>query len=70
MDKEKKAGAGQTRVRAMFDYTGQEDSELSFVEGDIILVENKDPSGWWKGTLGAGGKSGLFPSNYVEIIGN
>jgi len=32
--------------------------------GDIIVVTAKDEEDWWKGEVG--GKTGVFPSNYVE----
>lgn len=52
------------KVQAQFDYEAQDDTELSFMENDIITVLKEDESGWWKGELN--GKSGLFPSNFVE----
>jgi len=52
-------------VKAMYDYTAEENSELSFAPGDIIVVTQIDDSGWWRGELK--GKSGQFPRNYVEV---
>lgn len=37
--------------------------QLCFKKGDVIAVTQKD-EGWWEGTLN--GKTGWFPSNYVE----
>ena len=51
-------------VKALFDFTPQEEGELAFKRGDIIEVVEKDDPNWWKGKLG--GNEGLFPSNYVE----
>jgi len=53
------------KVKAMYDYTADEASELSISPGDIIVVTHVDESGWWGGELK--GKSGQFPRNYVEI---
>jgi len=51
------------RVIALYDYTGQND-ELSFKEGNLITILDKDSGGWWKGELD--GKIGWLPANYVE----
>jgi len=54
------------QVKCLYDYQAQLPNELSFNAGDIIKVikiANKD---WWDGELN--GKTGIFPSNYVETI--
>jgi len=51
-------------VLALYDYTASESGELSFKEGEIIHVLEKDESGWWLGELN--GTQGLFPINYTE----
>ena len=51
-------------VKALFDFTPQEEGELEFKRGDIIEVIEKDDPNWWKGKLN--NNEGLFPSNYVE----
>lgn len=35
------------KVRAIADYAAEDIVELSFKEGDIILVSEKHKSGWW-----------------------
>lgn len=60
-------GAAQSFfVRALFDFTGQDTSSLSFKRGDVIEVLNTLPSGWWDGLLDD--ERGWFPSNYVQTI--
>ena len=44
----------------------ENDSELDFNEGDIIQVEEQIDDNWLSGTLN--GKSGIFPTNYVEKV--
>lgn len=54
------------RTKAMYDYQASADDEISFKEGDIIIVLEQHPDGWWFGELN--GKKGLFPGNYTELI--
>lgn len=52
-------------VRALWDYVEEENGDLSFKAGDIVMVTDKsDIDGWWEGEYG--GRRGFFPSNYVE----
>lgn len=45
----------------------EDDTEISFEPGDIIMdVETVDKA-WWRG-FSKDGHHGLFPSNYVETI--
>jgi len=57
---------GSSLVRAVFKFKGTNNDELKFKKGDIITITQKEDGGWWEGTLD--GKTGWFPSNYVEEL--
>ena len=53
----------------MYPFVADQESDLSFSEGDMILVT--DQSGeWWTGTLSdkTGDRTGTFPANYVKKV--
>lgn len=56
-------------VKALYDYEGQTDDELSFPEGAVIRIlnkENQDDDGFWEGEFS--GRIGVFPSVLVEEL--
>jgi len=55
----------QERCRGLYNFQGEDDTELSFKKGDVIVVTGKQGE-WWEGELN--GKKGLFPANYVQLI--
>lgn len=48
---------------ALYPYTSSESGDLTFTEGEEILVTQKDGE-WWTGSIGD--RTGIFPSNYVQ----
>ncbi|TDL18518.1 hypothetical protein BD410DRAFT_497704 [Rickenella mellea] len=57
------------RVRSLYPYDGQRPEDLSFA-ADLIITAHPSKSGgdWWYGTLVKDGKSGFFPSTYVQVL--
>jgi len=55
------------RHKAMFDYESQNEGEMSLKEGEIIMITEKDPSGWWYAQA-PDGREGFVPSSYVEPV--
>ncbi|XP_056902864.1 intersectin-1 isoform X2 [Takifugu flavidus] len=48
---------------AMYTYESTEQGDLSFQQGEVVVVTRKEGD-WWTGTTG--GRTGVFPSNYVK----
>ncbi|OAT06520.1 cell division control protein Cdc25 [Blastomyces gilchristii SLH14081] len=53
-------------VRALYNYTADDHTSLSFRQGDIIQVLNQLDTGWWDGVMGD--VRGWFPSNYCAVV--
>lgn len=60
------APPGQLFVRALYDYDADDQTSLSFRQGDIIQVITQLESGWWDGVIR--GVRGWFPSNYCAVV--
>jgi hypothetical protein len=54
------------QARALYDYEATNDTELSFAEGDILTITERDDSGWWFAELN--GQTGFVPNNYVSVV--
>ena len=63
-------GGGSTAetrtVRALYDYKSEQDTNLSFRQGDIIHVLTRLESGWFDGMIDR--RRGWFPGNYCAPI--
>lgn len=62
-------GAHETEKRALvqYDYEKAEDNELELKEGEYVTNIDMVDDDWWMGH-NSRGETGLFPSNYVELI--
>ncbi|XP_041660585.1 intersectin-2a isoform X2 [Cheilinus undulatus] len=50
---------------ALYTYESPEAGDLTFVEGDVVMVTEREGE-WWRGCIGD--KTGVFPSNYVRPV--
>lgn len=51
---------------ALFDYVARSPAELSFKQGDPVILYSKASCDWWRGEVG--GVKGLVPHKYISIL--
>jgi hypothetical protein len=61
------SAASGKRAVVQYDYEKAEDNELELIEGEYVTNIEMVDEDWWMGT-NSKGESGLFPSNYVELV--
>lgn len=54
------------KAKALYDFHGENEDELTFKAGDIITELESVDDDWMSGELM--GKSGIFPKNYVQFL--
>lgn len=54
------------RCVARFEYIGDQKDELSFSEGEIIILKEYVNEEWARGELRD--RTGIFPLNFVELV--
>lgn len=54
------------KCKAVFDFEGQGDNELSFAPGDMIDTLEEVDADWMRGRIGM--REGIFPKSFVEVI--
>ncbi|GFF87698.1 septation protein imp2 [Aspergillus lentulus] len=56
-------------ARALYSYTAAIPEELGFAKGDVLSVIRLQDDGWWEAEITtARSRTGLVPSNYLQII--
>ena len=58
--------ASQPSAVAVLDFDAENPAELSFKEGDTILLKSQIDENWLEGMVN--GKTGYFPSSYVNVV--
>ncbi|TSK16232.1 Arf-GAP with SH3 domain, ANK repeat and PH domain-containing protein 2 [Bagarius yarrelli] len=57
------------RVKAMYDCVADHHDELTFREGEVLVVLAEEDTDWWHGYIeGQPNKTGLFPASFVSIL--
>jgi len=54
--------------KAIYDYQAQDDDEIGFIEGDLIINCEPIDEGWMQGMHKKSGQVGMLPANYVELV--
>jgi LIM and SH3 domain protein 1 len=52
----------------VYSYEAQDEDEVGFEEGDLIIHTEFVAEGWMTGTVQRTGQRGMMPSNYVESV--
>nr|XP_033788921.1 arf-GAP with SH3 domain, ANK repeat and PH domain-containing protein 1 isoform X3 [Geotrypetes seraphini] len=57
------------RVKTMYDCQADNDDELTFVEGEVVIVTGEEDQEWWIGHIeGQPERKGVFPVSFVHIL--
>ncbi|XP_072567378.1 arf-GAP with SH3 domain, ANK repeat and PH domain-containing protein 1-like isoform X2 [Paramormyrops kingsleyae] len=64
------AGKHKTRrVKTIYDCQADNDDELTFTEGEVIIVTGEEDQEWWIGHIeGQPERKGVFPMSFVHIL--
>ncbi|XP_039761662.1 arfGAP with SH3 domain, ANK repeat and PH domain-containing protein isoform X3 [Pararge aegeria] len=63
-------GAGMRRCRALYDCSADNEDELSFREGEVIVVINErtEDDNWMEGQVEGTSRRGMFPVSFVHML--
>lgn len=56
----------QPCCRALYNFKPENEKELAFKKGDILILTNQVDENWYEGQLS--GVSGFFPISYVKVL--
>ncbi|XP_041924503.1 arf-GAP with SH3 domain, ANK repeat and PH domain-containing protein 1 isoform X5 [Alosa sapidissima] len=63
------AKAKTRRVKTIYDCQADNEDELTFVEGEVIIVTGEEDQEWWIGHIeGHPERKGVFPMSFVHIL--
>nr|POF17791.1 sh3 domain-containing protein [Quercus suber] len=64
------AAAGPGQAVAKFTFDADQPGDLGFKKGEVITIVKRtdNDTDWWTGRIGS--REGIFPSNYVEVVGH
>uniref|UniRef100_A0A8D3CKV5 Un-named sa1614 n=1 Tax=Scophthalmus maximus TaxID=52904 RepID=A0A8D3CKV5_SCOMX len=69
LDVHQPRGAASRRVQALYDCQADHHDELSFTEGQVLVVLGQDDCDWWHGYIeDEPDQRGLFPSSFVQLF--
>ncbi|XP_032527803.1 arfGAP with SH3 domain, ANK repeat and PH domain-containing protein isoform X1 [Danaus plexippus] len=63
-------GGGMRRCRALYDCSADNEDELSFREGEVIVVINErtEDDNWMEGQVEGTSRRGMFPVSFVHML--
>ncbi|CAG5978189.1 unnamed protein product [Menidia menidia] len=62
-------GSASRRAQALYDCQADHHDELSFCEGQVLVVLGQEDSDWWHGYIeDEPDQRGLFPSSFVQLL--
>ncbi|XP_068259408.1 SH3 domain-containing protein 19 isoform X2 [Nyctibius grandis] len=66
VERSQSVGGKKGKAKALYDFHGENEDELSFKAGDTITELESVDKDWMSGEIQ--GKSGIFPKNFVQIL--
>ena len=63
-----KSPPAMRQARALYDFEADEENEVTFKAGHMIILLDTSHEAWWRGRSTISGLEGLFPANFVEEI--
>lgn len=58
----------QPTFKAVYEFNGQSQNEMSLKKDELIIIQNKEGNGWWLAKRKDGSASGWVPSAYIEEV--
>lgn len=66
--RKKDSNIRKKRAKVVYSYEPENDDEIRLEVGDYVDVLKQEEEGWWEGTIEVKGHTGMFPSNFVEMV--